>query len=165
MIASEHDPRFVRRVEGAISHPSNNAFRILTGMLTSGTRAMASSGFDSRHNLRQHLLAWSVVGMACGWFGMPSASATAVVAFGLSGGIVGLVMGFATYPLSRQTVLVLVGAAAGAVLGCLGAWWSPGGSGNHLPGLCLMMGSTIGATAAIWQTPLHLLQRSRKARA
>lgn len=94
---------------------------------------MASSRFDSRYKLRQHLLAWSVAGVACGWFGMPSVSSMEIAAFGLSGGVVGLVMGFATYPLSRQAVLVLVGAAAGAVLGCLGVWWCRTGREDICP--------------------------------
>lgn len=113
-------------------------------------------------SLKGHLLAWTVVGIGCGWFGLPSISATSLLAFGLSGSIIGAILGIATYPLSRQPILILVGAAAGAVLGCLGAWFSPAAAGNNLPGLCLMIGSMIGSTARIWQTPLKLLQPARQ---
>ena len=111
-------------------------------------------------SFKRHLLAWILAGIGCGWFGLDSFSVTTLMAFGLSGCIVGLMMGLATYPVSRQPILVLVGAICGASIGCLGAWQSPAAAGENLPGLCLMIGSVIGSTAAIWQTPLRLLQRA-----
>jgi hypothetical protein len=118
-----------------------------------------------RRAFKRHLLAWIVAGIGCGWFGMPSWSVTNLLAFAVSGCIVGLVMGLATYPISRQPVLIWVGAVCGATMGCLGAWQSTAATGENLPGLCLMIGSVIGSTAAIWQTPLRLAQRALAAAA
>jgi hypothetical protein len=113
-----------------------------------------------RRSFKRHLRAWIFAGIGCGWFGMPSFSVDTLIAFAISGCIVGFVMALATYPMSRDPILVVVGAICGASIGWLGAWQSTAAASENLPGLCLMVGSVIGSTAAIWQTPLRLLQRA-----
>ncbi len=119
----------------------------------------------ARRSFKRHLLAWIIAGIGCGWAGMPAFSVVTLLAFAVSGCIVGSVMGLATYPVSRHPILVLVGAACGATIGFLGTWNSQAPDAENLPGLCIMVGSLIGSTAAIWQAPLRLLQRLRPATA
>jgi|GEM_PF-6785761 len=109
-----------------------------------------------RRSFKRHLLAWIIAGIGCGWSDLPALTVANLLAFAVAGCIVGPVLAVATYPVSRQPILVLVGAVCGGTIGWLGAWQSPAIAGVNLPGLCLMIGGLIGATAAIWQTPLKL---------